>query len=66
MSKKKQPLELFIKSDNQAKNINKNSNIITESITSIENLSDTSESEQSQYIINTISTQLKQKINDIE
>ena len=66
MSKKKQPLELFIKSDNLSKNINKNSNIITESITSIENLSDTSESEQSQHIINTISTQLKQKINDIE
>ena len=65
MSKNNQSLELFIKSDHLSKNIQKKYNI-TESITSIENLSDTSESEQSQFIINNISTQLKQKINDIK
>jgi hypothetical protein len=66
MSKNNQSFELFIKSNNKSNHINKKYNIITESITSIEYLSDTSESEQSKSIINTISTQLKQKINDIK
>ena len=64
MSKNNQSFELFIKPNKVSNNIN--NNIITESITSIEYLSDTSESEQSQSIINTISTQLKLKINDIQ
>jgi len=68
-------IELFVKSDKKIEQEEqegggkkKTDNIIklTESITSIENLSETSESEDSKYMIKTIAKQLSSKIKDIK
>jgi len=56
--------ELFVRS-NQNNHIKSKKYNLSESITSVENLSDTSESEQSKNIINTISTQLKINLDNI-
>lgn len=66
MSKNNKSFELFIKSSSKInKSKNKNFNL-SDSITSVENLSDTSISEQSQVIINDISTHLKQKLTNMQ
>lgn len=60
--------ELFVRSNqnNLIKTKTKtNKYNLSESITSVENLSDTSESDQSKNIINTISTQLKVSLDNI-
>ena len=70
-------IELFVKSEEKIeqeggnkKNIllkkKENKIKLTESITSIENLSDTSESEDSKYMINAIANELLSKIEDIK
>jgi hypothetical protein len=60
--------ELFVRSNQnnliKTKTKTKKYNL-SESITSVENLSDTSESDQSKNIINTISTQLKVSLDNI-
>jgi hypothetical protein len=65
-------IELFVKSDKKVeqeggkKKKIENTIKLTESITSVENLSETSESEDSKYMIKTIAKQLSSKIKDIK
>jgi len=67
---KKSNYELFVKSNyinnNQKTKPNTVNINLTESITSIENLSDTSQSEQTEFLTNSILFQLSRKIKRID